>query len=119
MGPADPPESQLAYLAACVLQQRRGLSTGLASSVSSSKTATLTRSWKATQTRTLRKAMHTCYLATCVLQQRHGIATGIRTREPVCAPSCLCEPRSAPCITEACAPVPSAGRLAAAQCWAK
>ena len=31
----------------CVLQQRQGLSTGLASSVSSSKTATLTRSWKA------------------------------------------------------------------------
>ena len=36
--------------ATCVLQQRQGLSTGLASSVSSSKTATLTRSWKATQT---------------------------------------------------------------------
>ena len=36
-----------------VLQQRQGLSTGLASLVSSSKTATLTRSWKATQARTL------------------------------------------------------------------
>ena len=44
------------------LQQRRGISTGLASSVSSSTTATLTRSWKATQTRTLRKARHTCCL---------------------------------------------------------
>ena len=36
----------------CVLQQRHGLSTGLASAVSSSKTATLTRRWKATQART-------------------------------------------------------------------
>ena len=43
----------------CVLQQRHGLSTGLARSVSSSRTATLTRSWKATQTRTVRKAKHT------------------------------------------------------------
>ena len=43
---------------ACVLQQRQGLSTGLASSVSSSRTATLTRSWKATQTHTVRKAKH-------------------------------------------------------------
>ena len=38
----------------CVLQQRPGISTGLASSVSSSRTATLTRSRKATQTRTVR-----------------------------------------------------------------
>ena len=36
-----------------VLQQRHGISTGLASSVSSSRTATLTRSRKATQTRTV------------------------------------------------------------------
>ena len=43
----------------CVWLQRQGLSTGLASAVSSSKTATLTRSWKATQTRTVRKAKHT------------------------------------------------------------
>ena len=43
----------------CVVQQRRGMATGLASSVSSSKTATLTRSWKATQTRTARKTKHT------------------------------------------------------------
>ena len=42
-----------------VLQQRQGLSTGLASSVSSSRTATLTRSWEATQTRTVREAKHT------------------------------------------------------------
>ena len=42
-----------------MLQQRQGLSTGLASSVSSSETATLTQSWKATQTRTMHKARHT------------------------------------------------------------
>ena len=42
-----------------VLQQRRGISTGLASSVSSSRTATLTRSRKATQTRTVRETKHT------------------------------------------------------------
>ena len=36
------------------LQQRQGISTGLASSVSSSRTATLARNWKATQTRCVR-----------------------------------------------------------------
>ena len=44
--------------AACVFQRRQGLSTGLASSVSSSRTATLTRSRKATQTRTVRETKH-------------------------------------------------------------
>ena len=43
----------------CVLQQRQGISTGSASSVSSSRTAALTRSWKATQTRTVRDTKHT------------------------------------------------------------
>ena len=57
-----------------VLQQRQGLSTGLASSVSSSKTATLTRSWKATQTRTMRKARHTW-----LDEQRRNAAKGHRT----------------------------------------
>ena len=38
----------------CVEQQRRGISIGLASSVSTSRPATQTRSRKATQTRTVR-----------------------------------------------------------------
>ena len=46
-------------LSVSVLQQRQGISTGLASSVSSSRTATLTRSRKATQTRTVRETKHT------------------------------------------------------------
>ena len=53
-------------LRTCVLQRRQGLSTGLASSVRSSRTATLTRNRKATQarnrkatqTRTVREAKH-------------------------------------------------------------
>ena len=48
-----------------VLQQRHGLSTGLASSVSSSRTATLTRSWKATQT----QEMHVC--SHCMISGNH------------------------------------------------
>ena len=44
--------------AACVLHRRHGISTGLASSVCSSRTATLTRGRKATQTRTVRETKH-------------------------------------------------------------
>ena len=51
--------SRPAWPARCALQQRQGISTGLASSVSSSRTATLTRSRKATQTRTVRGTKHT------------------------------------------------------------
>ena len=47
----------------CVLQQRQGLSPGLASSVSSSKTATLTRSWKDTCV---------CYSSDVALQHSNG-----------------------------------------------
>ena len=49
-----------------VLHRRQGLSTGLASSESSSKTATLTRSCRATQTRTVRKATHRHRVELCV-----------------------------------------------------
>ena len=52
-----------------VSQQRQGISTGLASSVSSSRTATLTRSRKATQTRTVRDT------TVCALQPSRSQST--------------------------------------------